>query len=133
MQNNFCPNCGKKIVEHGSFCMNCGFNISQVGQTVSYSESSNNYNNINYNANYIQQESYTNGMAIAGFVLSILSLCCCCSALFSVLGLVFSIFGYNNAKSHGNVGKGFSIAGIIMSSIALFFAVIIGMINILNM
>jgi hypothetical protein len=50
----------------------------------------------------------TSGMAIAGFILSFLC---------SILGLIFSIIGYNECKkSNGAVtGEGLAIAGIIIS------------------
>ena len=51
---------------------------------------------------------HTSSMAIAGFVLSFFC---------TLLGLIFSIMGYNECKrSNGIVtGKGFAIAGIVIS------------------
>ena len=51
----------------------------------------------------------TNGLAIAGFVLSFAS---------SILGLIFSILGLNEAKKTNN-GRGLAIAGIIISVVKL--------------
>jgi hypothetical protein len=50
----------------------------------------------------------TSGMAIAGFVLSFFC---------TLLGLIFSILGYNECKRSNGVvsGKGFAIAGIVIS------------------
>jgi Na+/melibiose symporter-like transporter len=54
----------------------------------------------------------TSGMAIAGFILSFVC---------SLLGLIFSIIGYNEVKkSNGAVtGGGLAMAGIIISIISM--------------
>jgi hypothetical protein len=59
----------------------------------------------------------TSGMAIAGFILSFLC---------SILGLIFSIIGYNECKkSNGAVtGEGLAIAGIIISILGFIFTII---------
>lgn len=74
----------------------------------------------------------TNGMAIAGFVLSLLSLLCCfIGPPFSILGLIFSCIGLaqiNKESTQG--GKGLAIAGIILAIFGLLlfaFLVIVGL------
>ena len=52
----------------------------------------------------------TNGMAIAGFVLSFLC---------SILGLIFSIIGLNQTKQRPQAGGGLAIAGIIISILSI--------------
>lgn len=58
----------------------------------------------------------TSGMAIAGFVLSF---------LFSLLGLIFSIIGYNECKKSGGTigGQGLALAGIIISIFMMLVAI----------
>ena len=63
----------------------------------------------------------TNGLAIAGFVVSLVSLLCC--GYISIVGLILSIVGLNKSKET-NSGKGLAIAGIIISAIALVFVII---------
>lgn len=60
----------------------------------------------------------TSGMAIAGFVLSLL--------FCGLLGLIFSVMGHNEIKrSNGMVtGGGFAIAGIVISIIRLIIEII---------
>jgi hypothetical protein len=60
----------------------------------------------------------TSGMAIAGFVLAFFC---------SLLGLIFSIIGYNECKrSMGAVtGEGLALAGIIISIISMLLGVLI--------
>ena len=57
----------------------------------------------------------TNSFAIAGFV---------CSFLIPLVGLILSIVGLNKS-SELNDGKELSIAGMVISSISLFFGLII--------
>lgn len=56
-----------------------------------------------------------NGMAIAGFV---------CSFFFPLLGLIFSIIGFNRSKLMYGKNRGLALAGIIISSVLLFFNLI---------
>jgi hypothetical protein len=60
----------------------------------------------------------TSGMAIAGFVLAFFC---------SILGLIFSIIGYNEArKSNGMVtGEGLALAGIIISIMSMLLGLVI--------
>jgi hypothetical protein len=60
----------------------------------------------------------TSGMAIAGFVLSFFC---------SLLGLIFSIIGYNECKRSGGAvtGEGLALAGIIISIIGMLLGLII--------
>lgn len=59
----------------------------------------------------------TSGWAIAGFV---------CSFFFGLLGLIFSIIGYNECKRSGGTlrGEGLALAGIIISSVTLALTVL---------
>jgi hypothetical protein len=63
---------------------------------------------------YPPSSAGTNGLAIAGFVLSFLC---------SILGLIFSIIGLNQAKARGQGGQGLAIAGIIISSLSIIVAI----------
>ena len=64
-----------------------------------------------------QEVDGSNGMAIAGFVLSF---------IFPLLGLIFSIIGLNRAKqSPSRKGHGLAVAGIIISSVIMFVNLVI--------
>lgn len=62
----------------------------------------------------------TSGMAVAGFVLSFFG----CLA---ILGLIFSIIGYNEVKGSNGMkkGGGLALAGIIISCCVLFLNIIL--------
>lgn len=77
-------------------------------------------------------ENKSNGMAIAGFVLSL------CTIVFSwapgvnfiiwILGLIFSIVGLSKSKQLGGSGRGLAIAGIVISliGVALILLLLLG-------
>lgn len=82
----------------------------------------------------------TNGMALTGMIMGILSLtvgwfCCGFGPLFSILGLVFSIVGLSqiNRNPAQYSGKGMAITGIILSVLGLValigFAIIFGLLG----
>lgn len=70
------------------------------------------------------QPNGSNGMAIAGFVCSLLP--------FTVLfGLIFSIIGLSKASEQNGQGRGLAMAGVIISAIWLFITFIVRFITIL--
>ena len=85
----------------------------------------------NYGYGYMQPQSDTaNSYAIAGFVLSF---------IVPLVGLIISVLGYRKAKEMNGCGKGFAVAGIVISAVSLgsvllivvpvmiiYFAVIVG-------
>lgn len=80
---------------------------------------------VNQAPNYNQGSS---GLSIAGMVLGILSICCCCiSYVFAIPAFILSIIALAKKKS----GKGMAIAGLITSIIGLIFSVIILISNII--
>jgi hypothetical protein len=66
----------------------------------------------------MQMAPSTSGMAIAGFVLSFLC---------ALLGLIFSIIGYNEVKNSNGMktGGGLALAGIIISIVNLLLGILI--------
>jgi hypothetical protein len=95
----FCTNCGNELDDRAIMCPKCGIALTQ---TV---------------ANSGQTQS--NGMAIAGFILSF---------FIPLLGLIFSILGLKRSKETNN-GKGLSTAGIIISCITMVITLIMGIIS----
>ena len=125
--NNFCPSCGSKVTEDSQFCVNCGYNLGQVNGSKTTNETVENINQemnnqvfTNQPNNNISQPNngYTNGIGIAGFVVSLISWFCCCGSL-SWLSLIFSIIGLKNAKNNNGAGHGLSMAGLVISIIGL--------------
>lgn len=114
---------------------NQDYNSAQ-NQNYNSNQNYNNYQNNGYNnmngtsgqQNYYGNEPATetpSGMAIAGMVLGILSMLCCCiwyvSAILAILALVFSIITVAKNKP----GKGMAIAGIVCGAIGLIMAIVV--------
>lgn len=95
----FCTNCGNELDDRAIMCPKCGVALTQTTNASNGSSS--------------------NGMAIAGFVLSF---------FIPLLGLIFSILGLKRSKETNN-GKGLSTAGIIISCITMVITLIIGIIS----
>ena len=128
----FCSNCKKEIAKENNFCPSCGKVLEDVNKkevksndNVEGVEEKNNTEikniqvkeTINAEVNIVQAKE-SNPLAIAGFVISLISLFCCGSTSF--LGLIFSIVGLVESKKKNNAGKGLAIAGIVISAILLF-------------
>ena len=68
----------------------------------------------------------TNSFATWGMILGILALVCCCpKILFATLGLIFSLIGLSQINSRPDLyeGRGFAIAGIVLSGVSLLIGV----------
>ena len=98
----FCKNCGKEIDDKASVCIHCGVPVKHETQQV------------------VVSNAPSNGVAIAGFVLSFFSFA-------AVLGLILSIVGLQKSKQpeFNGKGKGLAIAGIILSCITIGYWIII--------
>ena len=125
----FCRECGKELEQNSKFCKNCGTKIEEEkteeantsNENTNESAASNAGTNVTYNQTYVTKKS--NGMAIAGFVISLVSLLCC--GYSSWLGLIFSIIGLVNANKNEGEGKGLAISGIVISSILFILIVLL--------
>ena len=99
--SKFCGNCGKELYDGQDICLNCGKVVS---------------NKVNKN-----QKKKTNGLAISGFVVSILSLTFFWfpfAFIVAIVSLILAIIGVVKSKVY-NDGKGLGIGGIVISSIAI--------------
>lgn len=102
-----------------------------TGSEDSFSKqySCNQQNSYNQQNPYGQQNPYNHdapegstGLAVAGFVLGIISICCCCLPILSIplgiIGLILSILGMKSGY------RGLAIAGIVLSSIAIVLGIL---------
>lgn len=112
----YCSNCGNALDEN-MICHNCKCDFSNK----------NNYNEkesvVNDESNVKSDKVKKNGLAIAGFVISLVSLLCCGAS--SWVGLVFSIIGLCESKKYNNDGKSLAIAGIVISACMLVLWIIL--------
>ena len=114
--SKFCANCGAEVSDGFAFCEKCGTPVqAPENQAPSY--------NAPQYGPAAKQEN--NGMAIGGFVCSLVGFLCC--QLVTPVGLILSIIGLSKAKQMNGNGKGLAIAGIIIGAIgvAVFILTII--------
>ena len=111
----FCINCGNEISEGAKVCANCGTPVDGAAPVTAQAQPTVVVNNT-------VQPKQSNGMAVAGFVISLVSLCCCGSL--NWLSLIFSIIGLVKSKDVNGSGKGLAIAGIIISCIGVIIFLI---------
>ena len=95
----FCTNCGNELDDRAIMCPKCGVALTQTTN--------------------VSNGTSSNGMAIAGFILSF---------FIPLLGLIFSIIGLKRSKETNN-GKGLSTAGIIISCVIMVITIIMGIIS----
>lgn len=99
----YCTNCGKELQEGQDLCLGCGKVINNKKNNTSLKK--------------------TNSLAIAGFVVSIISLVFFWfpfAFIVSIVSLVLSIVG--TVKSKLLNGKGFAIGGIVISVVAFILS-----------
>ena len=122
MNNNFCPNCGAELIEESVFCTNCGKKDGEEVKEEVKTTTTTVTNNVSNTA-----KEPTNGLAIAGFVTSLVSTLLCCG-MFNLVGLVLSIVGLIKAKDYNGKGKGLAIAGIVICAVVMVLSVVLGFI-----
>lgn len=110
----YCPACGAQVDDASQFCNTCGYNMNQQAQS--------NFQTANYNNTPISTTSTSsNGLAIAGFVVSLVSLFLCCGCV-SIVSLILSCIGLKRANQNNGAGKGLGIAGLIISILGILLS-----------
>ena len=146
-----CSKCGASVAAESKFCTMCGCLIEDtvvsnemvnepvpatapVQENVAMNQmpinnmAMNQMPNNGYNPymanqmNNVNPGPKTNGLAIAGFICSLVGFLCC--TISAVVGLVLSIIGLNKIKTTGEKGKGLAIAGIILGAIGVIVSIL---------
>lgn len=97
----FCPNCGKQTPDDAEVCAHCGRSLRKT---------------TTQSTRVVDNESKSNGFAIAGFILSF---------FMPTLGLIFGCLGLSKSKKTDDSGRGLSIAAIVISIIDFVIALIL--------
>lgn len=104
----YCTNCGKEIDDDARFCSYCGAKTDNYQIAVNYQPT-----------NEVKPEQKTNGLAIAGFVVGIVSLWLgVFFGITSVTGLILSTYAKKNREKY-NRCNGLAVAGFIISIVSL--------------
>lgn len=117
----FCSNCGSEVGLDDNVCGNCG-NVINNNASIPVNNFQSVNNTQSFNNSQPIQNNQTDGFAVTGFILSLVSILCCGGTSF--LGLIFSIVGLVNCNKTGKGGKELAIAGIVLSAILLILIVL---------
>lgn len=124
----FCGNCGAQLEETAKFCPYCGnacdpdtqVQTPAAAEPVLPSPTAQGYTPYGVSPK-------TNGMAVAGFILGILSLfswICCLGTITSILAIVFSAIGLSKIKQTKEQGRGLATAGLVLGILGMLGYVI---------
>lgn len=72
-----------------------------------------------------EEKASLNFISVAGFIISALSVPLFFLCIGQGLGLILSIIGLNDARKCGDRGRGFSIAGIVLSTLVIIITPIV--------
>ena len=88
----YCSHCGVVVLDEAVVCPKCGCPAQRVNATTNC------------------ENKDWNGFALAGFIVSFYTV---------LVGLVLSIVGLCQVKRNGGNGKGFAIAGIVITTLKI--------------
>ena len=120
---NFCVHCGSNLEGGSNVCPNCGAKVEESNGAVETVV----VDTPNQNTNQTYQKpntNPTNGLAVSGFITSLVSLILCCGSL-SLISLILSILGAVDAKKKNGSGNGLAVAGIIISVVGMLLVIIV--------
>ena len=101
--SKYCTKCGKELKKEDIFCGYCG------NQMIEETE----------DGEKVVTVSKTNGLAVAGFVVSLASLLINFWGITSVVGIILSAVALSQIKKTNESGKGFALAGLIIGIIGI--------------
>lgn len=108
----FCENCGAELKENSEVCLECGKYVSKKG-----------------NDGNISSIDANNKLALAGFIVSMVSLLINFAGLVGLTGAILSGIGLAQVSKGDGKGKGLAIAGLIVG----IFSVLYGIYSIMNL
>lgn len=129
----YCKNCGYKLDDGSEFCPNCGKKLERVAAETVSDEKDANAKSVTVSgengARFVNAEKTepkgVNALAIAGFVVSLLSLGLgYFYAIASVAGLVLSAIGVGIRKKYSSC-NGLAVAGLIIGIISTIIWIVV--------
>ena len=117
----FCTNCGGELKDGFAFCEKCGSPVDGGKQTKNVETPA---PSVNVYTAPAQPAKKSNGLAIGGFVTTLVSSLLCCGA-FNTIGLILCIIGLVKAKDYDGNGKGLAIAGIIICAVMFVLTILL--------
>ena len=117
----FCTNCGAEVSEGFAFCEKCGTPVDGSVKAPTPAQAPVQQAAPQYNQ---AAQPKRNGMALAGFILSLVNVFCCLGGL-NLFALIFSIIGLVKAKDYNGDRKGLALAGLIITILTMVISVVV--------
>lgn len=119
----YCRSCQKELEPSVKFCPHCGASVyDNAENTITYD-----YTGSDAVAYEQSISTRTNSLAIAGFVLSIVSLFLSLWGITAIMGILFSAMGLHRINNSNEQGRALAYAGIVIGilSIIWFIAAVV--------
>lgn len=102
----YCRRCGVKLEEGMRFCPSCGAAVTEAypGQVSGAAPR--------------PRTASSNGLAVAGFVVSLVSLLINFLGIVGIVGLILSGIGLSQASREGDNRRGMALAGVIIGALS---------------
>ena len=104
----FCTQCGKELNDQAVVCVNCGCAVENKAAAPAANAPAKKYN----------------GLAIAGFVVSLVSWFLAFYGVVAIIGVVLSALGMKQCNTGATKGKGLAVAGLVLGIISLVYTLI---------
>jgi len=101
----YCSKCGKKNEKESVFCIYCGKQMIEDEKIASIKES---------------YSSSTNPLAIAGFVVGLMSSILNFFGITGIIAIILSSVALSQIKRDNSRGKGFAVAGLVTGATSVF-------------
>lgn len=125
----FCGNCGAQLEDSAHYCTYCGTRFEGEAMKFTPTDAQSTQQHTEQHTeqtksadSQIPTSRKTNGFAVAGFVLGLVSIVltwCFCFPITPILGIVFSSMALSQIAKSGDDGKGIAVAGLIISIICI--------------
>jgi len=110
-----CPHCNANLEEGATFCLNCGAQL-EAAQAEAAPEAA-------PAAAPVAEKKKVNGLAVAGFVISLVGLFCA-GIICGIISVVLSAVALKQIPAKNQGGKGLAVAGLVIGIIDLATIVI---------
>lgn len=119
--SKFCVNCGAELKEGGDICLKCGKLVNGTTESTNVTSTT-------------PAGAKTNGLAVAGFIVSLSSLLINFGGLVGATGTILSGIGMSQLKKRQEKGFGMALTGIIVGAFSIIYGIwsIINLMNTIN-
>ena len=107
--DKFCPNCGKENKTNSNFCPECGAPMSGTSAPSAVGETT----------------GKTNGLAVAGFIIALVSLLINLCGIVGIVATILSGVGISKTGPGKDKGRGMAIAGLIIGIFSILFGALV--------